>query len=244
MSEPEPVGDVMGTLPTAASIPPADVILSVVVVGPDTERRDETLDALAQCAHVTVVATVSLDAATLGAIETHDPDVVVLGLCGEHRGTDILDGVGVDDTTAVVVLDSSPTEEQIRQVATCGVDGYLVDGQFSPEDLIAAIVLAPTDGSTISPRVAAVLLSDYAGCARRSKEERAAVGLTPREHQVMELIAGGVSNTDIAQQLTLSMQSVKNKVGRILAKLGVSSRAEAASWWAGYKPTETRSKRY
>ncbi|WP_309617731.1 response regulator transcription factor [Salinibacterium sp.] len=212
-----------------------------MVVGPDTERRDETLDALAQCAQVTVIATVPLDVAALGAIEIHDPDVVVLGLCGEHRGTDILDGVGVDDTTAVVVLDSFPTEEQIRQVATCGVDGYLVEGQFSPEDLVAAIVLAPTEGSTISPRVAAVLLSDYAGCARRSKEERAAVGLTPREHQVMELIASGISNSEIAQRLTLSMQSVKNKVGRILAKLGVSSRAEAASWWAGYRPADTRS---
>jgi DNA-binding NarL/FixJ family response regulator len=67
-------------------------------------------------------------------------------------------------------------------------------------------------------------------------DDRAGMGLSKREIEVMELIAAGVSNGEIAQRLFLSEKTVKNHVNRIYAKLGADSRVTAIGLWQGLPP--------
>jgi ATP/maltotriose-dependent transcriptional regulator MalT len=69
-------------------------------------------------------------------------------------------------------------------------------------------------------------------------DDRAELGLSKRETEVMELIAAGVSNGEIAQRLFLSEKTVKNHVNRIYAKLGADSRDTAIGLWLGARPQQ------
>jgi DNA-binding NarL/FixJ family response regulator len=135
--------------------------------------------------------------------------------------------------TRVVVLTVSSDEADVEAAVAAGACGYVV--KDSPiNDVIAAVRAATAGVPWLSPRAAQALLDHV---RRQHAEARlepapAADGLSRRELQVLQLVAQGLDNNEIAAQLSISPRTVKNHVSSILGKLGVSNRIQAAMYAA------------
>jgi DNA-binding NarL/FixJ family response regulator len=161
------------------------------------------------------------------------PDLVLLDV-----RMPVLDGVAAAKLlahhTQVVMLTYTGDPETVRAAIGHGAVGYLVHGTFSAEELAAAVRTAVGGANPLSPEavsalVAAVLPAPPPGPARI----RERYGLSERESEVMDLIARGCSNTEVAGRLFLAEKTVKNHVNRIYAKLCVTSRGAAIARWLG-----------
>ncbi|HUA28130.1 MAG TPA: response regulator transcription factor [Streptosporangiaceae bacterium] len=130
----------------------------------------------------------------------------------------------------IIILTISDEEEDLFEAIRAGASGYLL--KDIPLDEVADAVRAVHGGqSLINPSMAGKLLTEFATLARRDDEERAqelpAPRLTEREMQVLKLVARGMNNRDIAKELFISENTVKNHVRNILEKLQIHSRMEA-----------------
>ncbi|WP_151526315.1 response regulator [Serinicoccus kebangsaanensis] len=145
-----------------------------------------------------------------------------------------LDGIEVlrrrTDDTPVVMLTHSDEPSIIRDCLALGARGYLIHGNFDAEDLLAALRTAQRGGAVLSPAAAQTALSGSEPAAAPSAA-RPTLGLTAREVELMDALAEGLSNGDIARRLFLSEKTVKNHLGRIYAKLGVANRGGAIVSW-------------
>jgi two-component system, NarL family, response regulator NreC len=168
---------------------------------------------------VVVVAEADNGDAAVKAAAEHRPDVVVMDLN--------LPGLnGVDATkhirkaqpdTHVLILSMYSTEEHVRPAIRAGAEGYLIKGS-GLSDLVAAIKAVSTGNAFFSPQVAKIVLDD----SRRSQSggnDRAGSELTPRERQILKLVAEGRSSPEIAKDLNVSVKTVEGHRGRIMAKL-------------------------
>jgi two-component system NarL family response regulator len=130
----------------------------------------------------------------------------------------------------IVILTISDEEEDLFEAIRAGASGYLL--KDIPLDEVADAVRAVYGGqSLINPSMAGKLLTEFATLAKRDDEERPqevpAPRLTEREMQVLKLVARGMNNRDIAKELFISENTVKNHVRNILEKLQIHSRMEA-----------------
>lgn len=142
-------------------------------------------------------------------------DVVLLDL--ELPGTSGVDAIPRFDAP-VLVLTAYGSDEDIDRALAAGAKGYLLKG--APLDDIERAIAAVASGqSFLDPRVASRLL------AARSSRER----LTPREREVLALVAAGKSNKEIASALHIAERTAKFHVTAILAKLGAENRAQAVA---------------
>jgi two-component system NarL family response regulator len=128
------------------------------------------------------------------------------------------------------MLTISDEEEDLFEAIRAGASGYLL--KDIPLDEVAGSVRAVHGGqSLISPAMAGKLLTEFATLARRPEEERVQQvpppKLTDREMEVLKLVARGMNNRDIARELFISENTVKNHVRNILEKLQIHSRMEA-----------------
>ena len=131
----------------------------------------------------------------------------------------------------IVMLTISDEEGDLFEAIRAGASGYLL--KDIPLDEVADTVRAVHDGqSLINPSMAGKLLTEFATLARRDDDDPRpqqvpAPKLTDREMQVLKLVARGMNNRDIAKQLFISENTVKNHVRNILEKLQIHSRMEA-----------------
>jgi DNA-binding NarL/FixJ family response regulator len=130
----------------------------------------------------------------------------------------------------IIILTISDEEEDLFEAIRAGASGYLL--KDIPLDEVAEAVRAVHGGqSLINPSMAGKLLTEFATLARRDAEPAAqevpAPKLTDREMQVLKLVARGMNNRDIAKELFISENTVKNHVRNILEKLQIHSRMEA-----------------
>ncbi|HEY7146675.1 MAG TPA: response regulator transcription factor [Streptosporangiaceae bacterium] len=130
----------------------------------------------------------------------------------------------------IIILTISDEEEDLFEAIRAGASGYLL--KDIPLDEVAEAVRSVHGGqSLINPSMAGKLLTEFATLARREGEPRAqevpAPKLTEREMQVLKLVARGMNNRDIAKELFISENTVKNHVRNILEKLQIHSRMEA-----------------
>ncbi len=126
----------------------------------------------------------------------------------------------------VLVLTVFADDRHVLDALLAGACGYLLK-EASIDQIVAGIKAAASGESMISPRIASRLV----GRLREPEEPNPGLSgaqLTPREYQVLEMLAGGMNNTEIAQALSLSQHTVKNHVSSILVKLQVENRIQAA----------------
>ena len=137
----------------------------------------------------------------------------------------------VAPSAKIVMLTISDEEEDLFEAIRAGASGYLL--KDIPLDEVADAVRSVHGGqSLINPSMAGKLLSEFATLAKRDSEEErvqhvAAPKLTDREMEVLKLVARGMNNRDIAKELFISENTVKNHVRNILEKLQIHSRMEA-----------------
>ena len=134
-------------------------------------------------------------------------------------------------STKIVMLTISDEEEDLFEAIRAGASGDLL--KDIPLDEVAGAVRGVHGGqSLINPSMAGKLLTEFATLAKRDTEEEpaqhvAAPKLTDREMEVLKLVARGMNNRDIAKELFISENTVKNHVRNILEKLQIHSRMEA-----------------
>ena len=131
----------------------------------------------------------------------------------------------------VIVMDLLPVHEEIAQFVDVGVAGFILkDATF--DDFVATITSVAAGERVLPPRMTGTLLSQIARAAvkRGAAEALAAVRLTPREREVVALIANGRSNKEIATDLQVAAHTVKSHVRNIMEKLALHSRLQIAAY--------------
>ena len=123
----------------------------------------------------------------------------------------------------VLALTSFEEEEMIREVMQAGAIGYLQKG-ISIDELADAIRAAQSGKPTLSPEAFRVLVQ-----RSDSQPQKPEFELTERELQVLEMLVQGLSNTEIADRLVITIATVKYHISNLLKKLGASNRTEAAA---------------
>ncbi|AZQ71420.1 response regulator [Streptomyces sp. L500] len=162
------------------------------------------------------------------------PDVVLMDvrmpeMDGLEAARQILDPPrGVVHRPKVLMLTTFDVDDYVYEALRAGASGFLLK-DAPPADLISAVRVVAAGEALLAPSVTRRLIADFAkrpAPRRRSGTARPG-GLTPRETEVLELIARGLSNQEIADRLVLAEQTVKTHVGRVLGKLSLRDRAQA-----------------
>jgi NarL family two-component system response regulator LiaR len=154
-----------------------------------------------------------------------EPDVVLMDLVmpAGISGVDATRQLLADNPhVKVVALTSFGEDELVRETLRAGAIGYLMKN-VSADQLAEAVRAAHAGRSTLAPEAADVLVRSV------SAPSQGADALTARERQVLELMADGLTNADIAERLVIGVATVKTHVSSIMAKLDVSTRTEASS---------------
>ncbi|MDQ3632418.1 MAG: response regulator transcription factor [Actinomycetota bacterium] len=128
--------------------------------------------------------------------------------------------------TRVVVLTTFELDEYVFGALRAGASGFLLKN-LEPEDLLRTVRIVAAGESLLAPRVTKRLIEAFVSAPERSL--RPAVGLdelTAREHEILQLVAAGLSNVEIANQLWLSPLTVKTHVSHVLSKLGARDRVQ------------------
>tara|TARA_R110001592_G_scaffold115550_1_gene316043 strand:+ start:3549 stop:4196 length:648 start_codon:yes stop_codon:yes gene_type:complete len=159
----------------------------------------------------------------------HEPDLIVLDL--NMQGMDGLETLramrNADVSSRIIMLTVSDSDEDVVCAITYGADGYLLK-DMDPEKILEKLKEAALGKMVISEKLTHVL----AGAIRGGSDKKSNVlaKLTSREHEILKLIAKGMSNKLIARELDISDGTVKVHVKHVLKKLELNSRVEAAIW--------------
>ncbi|WP_412078706.1 response regulator [Streptomyces xanthophaeus] len=129
---------------------------------------------------------------------------------------------------ACLMLTSFDDEDALLDAIMAGAAGYVLK-QIKGSDLVSAVRTVATGQSMLDPATTARLMHSLRDpVAAKPPEDGRLASLTERERAVLELIGGGMTNRQIAKQLYLSEKTVKNHISRLLGKLGVERRVQAA----------------
>ena len=157
------------------------------------------------------------------------PDVVVMDvrmpMLDGIEATRLLAGAGVAQPVKVLVVTTFNLDEYVYEALRAGASGFLLK-DAPPAQLLHGIRTVATGAALLAPEVTRQLVGKYAARIRPA-EDRLDEALTPRELEVLRLIARGLSNSEIAATLVISQETVKTYVSRILTKLGLRDRVQA-----------------
>jgi DNA-binding NarL/FixJ family response regulator len=162
------------------------------------------------------------------------PDVTLLDVRMPEMDGVTAAGV-LQELTRVLMLTYSDDEQIVTAALRAGACGYLVHGEFTPEQLVDGVRTVAQGGTVIAGTAARVLVQTLRQ-APPVQDASELLGLTKREEQIMRRVVQGRRNRAIAEELFLSEKTVKNHLNRIYAKLGAESRGEAIGIWLGVIP--------
>jgi DNA-binding NarL/FixJ family response regulator len=232
--------------------PPGETGLPLtVVIADDQALVRGGFRLILKAAGINVAAEAADGAQAVAAVLEHRPDVVLMDvrmpvMDGIEATRRIVADADVDSPTRIIILTTFDLDEYVYAALAAGASGFLLK-DVTPEHLVAAVQLVRTGDALLAPSITRRLVerfaaaTDPAGPARPGKPARPAAPspgrrgsagcdmaqLTPREMEVLGLVARGLSNAEIAAELTLSEATVKTHVARILTKLSLRDRVQA-----------------
>ncbi|MFC2028965.1 response regulator [Chloroflexota bacterium] len=183
---------------------------------------------------IEVVGEAESGAAAVKLVEELVPDVVLMDL--------IMPGMGgveatrqvknISPRTQIVVLTSYHEDEHIFPALQAGALSYILK-DVRMDELAEAVRKAARGEATLHPRVASRVIQELH--SEKKDHNRPAADLTKREMEILKLIADGLNNSEIAEQLVISLHTVKGHVSNILSKLHLADRTQAAvyAWQEG-----------
>ncbi len=181
---------------------------------------------------IEVVAAVADGQAAVDEARRHRPDVCLLDIrmpkLDGLAATRLLAGPGIADPTRVLIATTFDLDEYVYQALRNGACGFLLK-DTSPALLVEAVRATAQGNSLISPAVTVRLL-DRLAAQDTSVDELATPALTERELAVVQLVAQGQTNEEIAARLYITLSTVKTHVAHVQRKLGVRNRVEIAAW--------------
>ncbi|MFD8432967.1 response regulator [Streptomyces coelicoflavus] len=156
----------------------------------------------------------------VAVLDVRLPDGDGVGVCRELRSR--------MPELACLMLTSFDDEEALLDSIMAGAAGYVLK-QIQGSDLVTAVRTVAAGQSLLDPSAATKLMARLRGEQAKEEEEPDALpGLTDREREILALIGEGLTNRQIGQRLYLAEKTVKNHISRLLAKLGVERRIQAA----------------
>jgi two-component system NarL family response regulator len=180
--------------------------------------------------HIEVVAEAENGKEAMIKAEELAPDVVLMDVrMPQVNGIDAARHIrDVSPSTRILMLTVSDDEEDLFEAIKAGANGYLLK-EISVEEVPEAIRAVAQGQSLISPSMASKLLKEFNALAKKAEERQQypAPALTARELEVLRLVARGMTNREIADELYISENTVKNHVRNILEKLHLHTRMEA-----------------
>jgi DNA-binding NarL/FixJ family response regulator len=184
-------------------------------------------------ARVEVVAEAGTPAEAVAAIRRERPDVVLLDVhMPDGGGLAVLDGVRGDlPEIRFLALSVSDAAEDVIAVIRAGASGY-VTKMISADDLLDAIRRVAEGDAVFSPRLAGFVLDAFRDAPVAPSVDPDFDQLTPREREVMRLLARGYAYKEIAAELFISIKTVETHASNVLRKLQLSSRHQLTRWAA------------
>jgi two-component system response regulator DevR len=184
---------------------------------------------------ITVIGEAATQEEAVGRVHALDPDVAVLDVRLEYgNGIEACRDIrSLHPRTACLILTSYADDEALFHAIMAGAAGYVLK-QIRLSDLVVAVRRVAAGESLLDPAVTARVLERIRNGPQQ--DERIA-RLTRQEHQVLEQLAEGLTNRQIADRLFLAEKTIKNYVTSVLSKLGMTRRTEAAVYAAQHLPS-------
>ncbi len=211
---------------------PGSAVVRVLVVDDHLVVRVGLKTVLAGDPRLEVVGEAGTGVGALEVAAVVKPDVVLLDLrLPDRSGAEVCREIRARDLARrVIVLTSFVDEALVLEAMRAGADGYLLK-DAEDTDLAEMIVRVARGSVVLDPTVARIFVSaGKAGEAPVPKPE-ARGALSPQEHRLLEGLAAGDSNKELADRLGLTDGTIRNYLSGLYVKLGVRSRTEAVSWW-------------
>jgi DNA-binding NarL/FixJ family response regulator len=155
-------------------------------------------------------------------------DIRMPGMDG-IEATRLLAGPDVAEPLAVVVITTFDLDEYVHGALKAGARGFLLK-DAGTDLLVQAIRAAANGDALIAPSVTARLLSTFAGKGKGAPPSKPKEALTTREEEVLATVARGLTNAEIAQELCISLSTVKTHLSGLMGKLGARNRVDLAIW--------------
>ena len=214
---------------------------TVVIADDDPLMRAGLVAVLESDEEIEVIGQASTGREAVALTRRREPDVVLMDVQMPD-----LDGIaatreltGASPAARILILTTFEEDEYIFGGLRAGASGFLLK-RTRPEELIHAVHTVAAGESLLSPSVTRRVIDRM---ARQPGPDTSAAGvdeLTPREREVLELLAGGLANAEIAAELVIEESTVKTHVKRVLMKLGLRDRVQAVifAYEHGLAPTQ------
>lgn len=182
-------------------------------------------------ADLVIAGEASTGGQALEMVETLEPDVVIMDIT-------LPDISGIEATrrikeshadVAIVALTIHEDQQYFFEMLQAGASGY-VPKRAAPDDLITAVRAAHRGETYIYPSLAKLLVGDFLSRSGEEGAKETMNGLTPRENEVLSLLAEGKTNDEIADILTISVHTVARHRENLMGKLGLHSRSELVKY--------------
>lgn len=211
-------------------------MIRVLVVDDQPLIRGAVAQILGAAADLNVVGEAAEGGTAIRMARSMRPDVVLMDV--RMPG---VDGIAATSaicaepdlcSTRVLMLTTFEDEENVAAALRAGASGFLGKGA-DPDEIADAVRTVHAGEALLSPAATRSLISRYlAGPVTHEPGEQQVLDepLTPREHEILRLVARGMSNAEIAADLVISPHTAKTHVNRIMAKLGAHDRAQVVVW--------------